>query len=73
MLLSDGREMTIAEFDALASAGAQSDLASCANCDCSYLNSDGKLVWAQCSAGKRFLCEYKGTYLVYTRMQDIFY
>ena len=66
IMLSDGREMTAEEFGNLASETSP-DLQSCANCRCSYLNSDGKLVWDECSARKQFLCEYKGRFLMLIR------
>ena len=70
--LSDGREMTRDEFGNLAS-DTSPDLASCSNCRCSYLNSDGKIVWDQCSVRKQFLCEYKGMSLIWISAQIRFY
>ena len=64
VILSDGREMTDTEFSALED-GSSQDRSACATCDCAYLNSGGKLVWAECSDSRRYICEYKGICLSY--------
>ena len=55
--------MKDSEFQTLADSSSP-DRATCSDCDCAYLNSEGKLVWAQCSDTNRYLCEYKGTQIL---------
>ena len=57
--LADGREMTDNEFQSLADPSSP-DRTSCPNCECAYMNTAGKLVWAECSETHKYVCEYKG-------------
>ena len=59
IILSDGREMSDTEFQSLED-GSSQDRSACPTCECAYLNSGGKLVWAECSETHRYICEYKG-------------
>ena len=51
--------MTDNEFQNLADPSSP-DRTSCPNCECAYMNTDGKLVWAECSETHKYVCEYKG-------------
>ena len=51
--------MSDTEFQSLED-GSSQDRSACPTCECAYLNSGGKLVWAECSETHRYICEYKG-------------
>ena len=51
--------MTDNEFQNLADPSSP-DRSSCPNCECAYMNTAGKLVWAECSETHKYVCEYKG-------------
>ena len=56
IILSDGkREILSTEFDDL-----KDSTAPTTSEPCSFLTTDGKVKWAECTGSHRYLCEYKG-------------